>query len=453
MDPPEVEVPQEESVANKDDAEKAKDVGIAALQARDYPKAIRFFEKSLKLYTLPGVNLLKQKAMEMLREQENPKPATPPPSAGNSSPRPASSSSSSSTSSSAGNGTTVGASGRQFTDEQEGGSKKIISSSKRSHYDVLGVQRNADDNAIKKAYRKLALKFHPDKNSAPSAEAAFKAITNAHDVLSDKQKRNIYDQVGHEQAEQTMNQAGAGGGFGGMRGFQGGAFRGGGVEMTPEDLFNMFFTGGLGGMHGGGFGGRNFQQRRRQQQQQPQAEERFPQQQQQQGGFMQLLQLLPIIVLFLMSFANSGTSQPAFSLHSVPPYMIPRYTPPPLKVPYYVTEQFDRYYQPGEIHSTTDFCSHSATYTLTLLLSYITNTGTENWRRVTREVESEYKNRLAHQCSVEQAHKQRKIQTSRTVEQRASAKSMSLPHCDDFQDKFGSSSGTRRSSFSSSASF
>lgn len=112
----------------------------------------------------------------------------------------------------------------------------------------------------------------------------------------------------------------------------------------------MFFTGGLGGMHGGGFGGRNFQQRRRQQQQQqPQAEERYPQQQQQQqGGFMQLLQLLPIIVLFLMSFANSGTSQPPFSLHSVPPYMIPRNTPPPLKVPYYVTEQFDRYYQPGE---------------------------------------------------------------------------------------------------------
>ena len=63
---------------------------------------------------------------------------------------------------------------------------------------------------------------------------------------------------------------------------------------------------------------------------------------------MQLLQILPIIVLFLMSFANSGTtSQPVFSLNPQPPYLIPKSTPSPLKIPFYVTENFERYYPFG----------------------------------------------------------------------------------------------------------
>lgn len=67
---------------------------------------------------------------------------------------------------------------------------------------------------IKKAYRKLALKYHPDKNSAPSAESAFKAISSAFDTLSDASKREAYDQYGHESSE-NLNSSG------GMHGFQG----------------------------------------------------------------------------------------------------------------------------------------------------------------------------------------------------------------------------------------
>lgn len=70
-------------------------------------------------------------------------------------------------------------------------------------YEVLGVQRNADDNAIKKAYRKLSLKYHPDKNpnNMQEAEEIFKKISYAYGILSDKEKRKIYDKYGREGLE------------------------------------------------------------------------------------------------------------------------------------------------------------------------------------------------------------------------------------------------------------
>ena len=66
---------------------------------------------------------------------------------------------------------------------------------KRDYYEVLGVDRNADANAIKKAYRKLAKKYHPDTNAGdPKAEEKFKEVTEAYNVLSDDKKRKLYDQ-------------------------------------------------------------------------------------------------------------------------------------------------------------------------------------------------------------------------------------------------------------------
>jgi DnaJ-class molecular chaperone len=68
----------------------------------------------------------------------------------------------------------------------------------KDYYKILGIARGATDDEIKKAYRKLALKYHPDKNKAAGAEERFKEIAEAYEVLSDKKKRDIYDQLGEE---------------------------------------------------------------------------------------------------------------------------------------------------------------------------------------------------------------------------------------------------------------
>jgi len=113
-------------------------------------------------------------------------------------------------------------------------------SSKRDFYEILGLSKNASDAEIKKAYRKLAIKYHPDKNPGDSeAEAKFKEAAEAYEVLSDKQKRERYDRFGH---------AGMGGAASGGGGFGGG--------MSMDDIFEQFgdiFGGAFGG--GGGFGG------------------------------------------------------------------------------------------------------------------------------------------------------------------------------------------------------
>lgn len=110
---------------------------------------------------------------------------------------------------------------------------------KRDYYEVLEVSRSASVDEIKKAYRKLAIKYHPDRNPGDAeAEAKFKEAAEAYDVLHDPQKRQQYDQFGFDAP---------GGGFGGGNPF-GGA---GGFSM--DDIFSMF--GDVFGGHGGGFGG------------------------------------------------------------------------------------------------------------------------------------------------------------------------------------------------------
>jgi molecular chaperone DnaJ len=111
---------------------------------------------------------------------------------------------------------------------------------KRDYYDVLGVSRNASEAEIKKAYRQLALKFHPDKNPGDkAAEEKFKEAAEAYDILSTPEKKQRYDQFGHS-------------GMGSNGGFGGGA--GGGMSM--DDIFSHFgdiFGGAFGGGGGGGF--------------------------------------------------------------------------------------------------------------------------------------------------------------------------------------------------------
>ena len=76
---------------------------------------------------------------------------------------------------------------------------------KRDYYEVLGVKKDADENTIKKAYRKLAKKYHPDSNAGDAgAEQKFKEVTEAYNVLSDKEKRKLYDRFGHAETEPAL---------------------------------------------------------------------------------------------------------------------------------------------------------------------------------------------------------------------------------------------------------
>ena len=106
---------------------------------------------------------------------------------------------------------------------------------KRDYYEVLGVAKSASEDEIKKAYRALAKKYHPDANKDDkSAEAKFKEINEAYSVLSDKEKRAQYDQYGHAGVDPNF---GAGGGFSGF---------GGGMDFDLNDIFGSFFGGILG---------------------------------------------------------------------------------------------------------------------------------------------------------------------------------------------------------------
>lgn len=108
---------------------------------------------------------------------------------------------------------------------------------KRDYYEVLGVSKGATEDEIKRAYRKLAKKYHPDLNKEPDAAEKFKEINEANEVLSDPQKRQAYDQFGFAGVN---GQQGAGG-FGDMGGFASGGFD------DLNDIFSSFFGGGMGG--------------------------------------------------------------------------------------------------------------------------------------------------------------------------------------------------------------
>ena len=104
--------------------------------------------------------------------------------------------------------------------------------SKEDYYDTLGVDRSADAAGLKSAYRKLAMKYHPDKNQGDAAaEAKFKEISEAYDILKDDQKRAAYDQYGHRAFENGGMGGGSGGGFHG--------FESSGFSDIFEDLFGM----------------------------------------------------------------------------------------------------------------------------------------------------------------------------------------------------------------------
>ncbi len=119
---------------------------------------------------------------------------------------------------------------------------------KRDYYEVLGIQKGASEDEIKKAYRKMAKMYHPDLHpDDPQAAEKFKEVNEANDVLSDPQKRQRYDQFGHAGVDPSYGAGGAGG-YGGFGGF-GGFSSDDGIDLG--DIFDSFFGGGMGGGRSG----------------------------------------------------------------------------------------------------------------------------------------------------------------------------------------------------------
>ncbi|XP_041122639.1 dnaJ homolog subfamily C member 18-like [Polyodon spathula] len=251
----------------------------------------------------------------------------------------------------------TGGCAQSYTEEQVQGVHRIKKC--KDYYEILGVTKDASDEELKKAYRKLALKFHPDKNCAPGATEAFKAIGNSYAVLSNPEKRRRYDQFGDEQ--QTGSTAHTANNF--YREFE--------EDITPEELFNIFFGGRFptGNIHvytnRGATFSHYYQPRRRRmnERREEEAEENRSQ-----NTFTAFLQLLPVLVLIFISVITQlMASNPPYSFFYKPALglVVSRETQN-LGVPYYVDKGFEKEYQGAslrELESTveTDYIDYLQT--------------------------------------------------------------------------------------------
>ncbi|KIP01886.1 hypothetical protein PHLGIDRAFT_122963 [Phlebiopsis gigantea 11061_1 CR5-6] len=323
--------------SNKDEAIKCLAIAQKHRNAGNLASAKRFCQKSLNLFSTPEGNKLLEVVESELASGSSSSSGGPSFSSAESGSASAFTSSTETHPSSSGtrhrhtessspkaNGSaksTAEQKKRDYTPEQAAVVKRIRACKVTEYYEILSLKRECEDTEVKKSYRKLALSLHPDKNGAPGADEAFKMVSKAFQVLSDPQKRAAYDQHGSDPESRFSGQpsfSNAAQGFGGQQ--FGGGFEG---EMSPEDLFNMFFGGGMGqGGFGGGpmfsatFGPGGFrttrvrtnagQQRQQQQQNEPRSI---------------FVQLLPLFILFGFSLLNALPS-----LFSTPPTPDPRFS-------------------------------------------------------------------------------------------------------------------------------
>lgn len=314
------------------------------------------------------------------------------------------------------------------TKEQESIVLKVLSYKPNQFYEILAVTKSADETEIKKSYRKLAIKCHPDKNPHPRASEAFKFINKAWGVLSDPQKKKIYDQTGADPDSRFESSGAGASGFssGTHPMFNGGAGRGG--VPFDDDIFNLFFGGGnspFGGQtftfgnngftfqsFGGGDSPFMRHRRTHHRPRQGQSQSGTSQQEQQQNSTSEMLRallplLLVLIVPILTSLFTGELSGSDYSFSPTSKYNIERRTPR-YSIPYYVTNNFEQ-----------KFSGKSA----------------KQMRNFDNKVESIYVQDKRSKCSREQIHKNELIEDAQgwfwTDEDKLKrAENMPMPNCD-----------------------
>ncbi|KAL1122148.1 hypothetical protein AAG570_003553 [Ranatra chinensis] len=271
-----------------------------------------------------------------------------------------------------------------YTEEQLKAVKRIKKC--KDYYDILGVSKEATDSDIKKAYKKLALTLHPDKNKAPGAAEAFKAIGNAVAILTDVEKRKQYDLYGgdEEKIRHTHHHESF------TRGFE--------SDVTAEELFNMFF---------GSFpSGSNVYVRRGGNPWRRTTEQTSQQTHRETNNYAVLMQMLPVLILIALSMMSSLlVSDPVYSLNQNHKFPVLRKTIN-LQIPYYVKENFNSDYQ-GSI------------------------------RRLEVSVEEEYISNLRNACYRERSYRETLLWKARNfgdTQLLAKAQAIRTPSCDTLQE-------------------
>ncbi|XP_043671676.1 dnaJ homolog subfamily B member 12 [Vespula pensylvanica] len=301
---------------NKDEAERCVELAERYLREKKFEDAEKFIRKAQKLYPTQKTEDLLTKVTSLLKQNVKTE----------SEPTVRKRHTTNKESSQAQNSV-------EYTKDQFEAVKRIKKC--KDYYEILGVSKDATDSDIKKAYKKLALQLHPDKNKAPGAAESFKAIGNAVAILTDVEKRKQYDLYGPEEERLQSSQARQNyTHYNYTRGFE--------ADITAEELFNMFF--------GGGIPQQEFYMRRTggrwMRQQETQAQNAHSQQA---NGYTTFVQSLLLLLLILISMMSSFfISDPLYSLHPSAKYSIARKTQQ-LKIPYYVKENFHNEYQ-GSLH-------------------------------------------------------------------------------------------------------
>ncbi|XP_075215842.1 dnaJ homolog subfamily B member 12 [Lycorma delicatula] len=358
---------------NKDEAERCVEIAERFLSEGNRDKAEKFLMKAEKLYST-------QRAKDLLEQLQRLNSASKPPPPEETAPRkrkPA-----------APKKDEMAAEG-DYSKEQLESVKRIKKC--KDYYEVLGIDKEATDSDIRKAYKKLALQLHPDKNKAPGAAEAFKAIGNAVAVLTDPEKRKQYDLYGSDEERiSTKSSHSNYHEFNYTRGFE--------SDVTAEELFNMFF--------GGGFHSANNVYVRRGNGQWRRQQDTHAQPQREANGYAVFLQVVPVLVLIAFSMMSSLLmSESVYSLVQNQKFSVMR-TTMHLRVPYYVKENFHLEYQ-------------------------------GSMRRLEASVEEEYMNNLRHSCYREKNYKETMLWKARNFGDRElfmKAQAMRTPSCDALQE-------------------